>query len=200
MNRDSIMEEYIYKATLGILIIAFFIIRAPSVRKASKTEKSEEKKPTRERVMVFLNFIGMVGIPVVYMLTPWLDLWNLPVPEIIRWFGIAFNIIGLVFLIWIHRALGEHWSMMLKLGEEHRLVTTGPYSRIRHPMYTFFYILVISNAIISLNVIVGICGIILWSFLYVTRIEDEEKMLMEEFGDQYKEYIERTGRLWPKFR
>jgi protein-S-isoprenylcysteine O-methyltransferase Ste14 len=67
-------------------------------------------------------------------------------------------------------------------------------------MYTFFYILVISNALISLNIIVGICGIILWSSLYVMRIEDEEKMLIEEFGKEYKEYIERTGRLVPKFR
>jgi len=194
------MEEFYYKIGLAVLIIAFFIIRAPSVRKASKTEKSEEKKPTRERVMVFLNFIGMVGIPIVYVVTPGLDMFILPLPEVIKWLGIVLNIFGLVFLIWIHRVLGQHWSMMLKLGEEHKLVTTGPYSRIRHPMYTFFYILVISNALISLNAMVGICGIILWSCLYVMRIEDEEKMLIEGFGDEYREYIERTGRLWPKLR
>lgn len=191
------MEEYIYKATLCILIIAFFIIRAPNVRKASKTEKSEDKKPTRERIMVFLNFVGMVGIPFVYILTTWLDIFIFPLPEIIRWFGIAFNLFGLVFLVWIHQALGEHWSMVLKLGNEHKLVTTGPYSRIRHPMYTFFYILVISNALVSSNIMVGLLGIVLWSCLYVMRIEDEEKMLIEEFGDEYREYIERTGRLWP---
>jgi len=150
--------------------------------------------------MVFLNFIGMVGIPIVYVVTPGLDMFILPLPEVIKWLGIVLNIFGLVFLIWIHRVLGQHWSMMLKLGEEHKLVTTGPYSRIRHPMYTFFYILVISNALISLNAMVGICGIILWSCLYVMRIEDEEKMLIEGFGDEYREYIERTGRLWPKLR
>ena len=194
------MEEYIYKVTLGILIVAFFIIRAPSVLKASKTEKTGETKPTRERVMVFLNFIGMMVLPFVYILTPWVDMFQFPLPEIIRWFGIAFNIFGLFLLVWIHRALGEHWSMMLKLGEEHKLVTTGPYSRIRHPMYTFFYILVISTALISSNIIVGLCAILLWTGLYVMRINDEEEMLIEEFGNEYREYIERTGRLWPKFR
>jgi len=101
------MEEFYYKIGLAVLIIAFFIIRAPSVRKASKTEKSEEKKPTRERVMVFLNFIGMVGIPIVYVVTPGLDMFILPLPEVIKWLGIVLNIFGLVFLIWIHRVLGQ---------------------------------------------------------------------------------------------
>lgn len=192
------MEEIYYKAGLAVLIIAFFIIRAPSVRKASKPEKSTEKKPTRERVMVFFNFIGMMGIPFVYILTTWLDMFAFPIPEFVRIFGIAFCIVGLIFLAWIHRALGEHWSMMLKLGEEHKLVTTGPYARIRHPMYTFFYILVISTALISANLFVGVFGIGAWTILYLVRINDEEVMLLEEFGEDYREYMEQTGRLLPK--
>ncbi|MGY5879319.1 MAG: protein-S-isoprenylcysteine O-methyltransferase [Candidatus Thorarchaeota archaeon] len=192
------MEEIYYKVGLAVLIIVFFIIRAPSVRKASKTEKSEEKKPTRERVMVFFNFVGMLGIPFVYILTTWLDIFAFQMPEIVRLFGIVFCIAGLVFLAWIHRALGKHWSMMLKLGEEHKLVTTGPYSRIRHPMYTFFYILVISTALISANLFVGVFGIGAWTALYLVRIDDEEAMLLEEFGEEYREYMERTGRLLPK--
>lgn len=192
------MEEYIYKTTLAFLIVAFFVLRAPSVRKSFKTEKREEKKHTRERVMVFLNFVGMVGIPFVYILTPWLDLFAIPIPDIVRIFGIVLCILGLVFLAWIHRALGKHWSMMLKLGEEHKLVTTGPYSRIRHPMYTFFYILVISTALISANLFVGVFGIGAWTALYLVRIDDEEAMLLEEFGEEYREYMERTGRLLPK--
>ena len=194
------MEEVIYKITLAILLIGFFLVRAPSVMKASKTEKTEEKKPSRERFMVFLNFIGMMLIPFVYILTAWLDAFNYPLPELIRLFGIALNISGLIFLTWIHRSLGQHWSMMLKLGEEHKLVTTGPYSRIRHPMYTYFYILVISTALISSNVIVGVLGILFWTCLYIIRINDEEEMLIQEFGDEYREYIERTGRLLPKFK
>jgi protein-S-isoprenylcysteine O-methyltransferase Ste14 len=193
------MEEIIYKTILAILIIAFFVIRAPSVTKASKTEKREEKKPTRERVMVFFNFVGMMGIPFVYILTTWLDVFAFQVPEVFRLLGIAFNVFGLIFLVWIHRALGEHWSMMLKLGEEHKLVTTGPYARIRHPMYTFFYILVISTALISANLFVGIFGIAAWTLLYIVRIGDEEAMLLEKFGEEYQKYMKRTGRLLPKF-
>ena len=193
------MEEIIYKTSLAILIVAFFIVRTPGIMKASKTEKSEEKKPKRERILVFLNFVGMIGVPFIYVLTTWLDVFSFPVPEVIRIFGIIFNILGLLFLAWIHRSLGQHWSMMLNLGEEHKLVTTGPYAKIRHPMYTYFYILSISIALISANLFVGIFGIAAWTLLYIVRIGDEEAMLLEEFGEEYQEYMNRTGRLLPKF-
>ena len=150
--------------------------------------------------MVLLNFIGMVGVPFVYILTPWLDAFTLVYPEFIRIAGITFNIMGLLLLIWVHKALGEHWSMMLKLGEEHKLITAGPYARIRHPMYTYFYIMVIATALISANLFVGLFGIIIWTLLYIVRVGDEETMLLEKFGDEYREYMARTGRLLPKIR
>ncbi len=195
-----LLEELFYRATLAILIVAFFVIRAPSVLSASKTEKTEEKKPTRERLLVLLNFIGMMILPFVYILTPWLDTFSYPLSEILRFFGIGFLISGFVLLIWVHRTLGEHWSMMLKLGEEHKLVTTGPYARIRHPMYTYFTMMAISTALISANLFVGVFGIAAWTLLYIVRIDDEEAMLLEEFGEEYSEYIKRTGRLIPKLR
>ena len=194
------MEELFFRTSLGILIIAFFVIRAPGVLSASKTEKVKERKPTRERFLVLLNFIGMMGLPIIYILTPWLDFFAYPLPDIVRYFGIIFNISGLILLVWVHKTLGQHWSMMLELGTEHKLVTTGPYAHVRHPMYTFFYILAISTTLISANLCVGLFGIIAWTLLYTVRVEDEEDMLIEQFGDEYEEYMERTGRLIPKFR
>jgi protein-S-isoprenylcysteine O-methyltransferase Ste14 len=192
------LDEVFYRVALAILIIAFFLIRAPGVVSASKTEKVAKKKPARERILVLLNFVGMMGIPIIYILTPWLDIFAFSYPEVIRIFGIFFNIAGLLLLIWIHRALGQHWSMMLEIGDEHRLVTEGPYSSVRHPMYTFFYIMVISTALISANLFVGGFGILTWTLLYVVRVGDEEAMLLEQFGDEYQEYMARTGRLLPK--
>jgi protein-S-isoprenylcysteine O-methyltransferase Ste14 len=194
------MEELFFRISLGLLIVAFFVIRAPSVLSASKTKKVKERKSTRDRFLVLLNFIGMMGLPIIYILTPWLDFFAYPLPEFVRYFGIIFNIVGLILLVWIHRTLGQHWSMMLELGAEHKLVTTGPYAHVRHPMYTFFYILAISTALISANVCVGLFGIIAWTILYTVRVEKEEDMLLEQFGEEYKEYMERTGRLVPKFK
>jgi protein-S-isoprenylcysteine O-methyltransferase Ste14 len=192
------MEEIFYRGALAILIIAFFIIRAPGVLSAAKTEKVKEKKPARERILVFLNFIGMMGVPILYILTPWLDYYAFPIPEFLRLFGIVFYIIGLILLIWVHRTLGKHWSMMLTLGEEHRLITSGPYSRIRHPMYTYFYIMTSATALISANLFVAVFGITAWTLLYLVRVGDEEALMLEQFGEEYRQYMERTGRLLPK--
>ncbi|MGD9381236.1 MAG: protein-S-isoprenylcysteine O-methyltransferase [Candidatus Thorarchaeota archaeon] len=194
------MEEIFYRIALGVLIIAFFLIRAPSVISASKTEKVEDKKPARERLLVLLNFIGMLGIPVIYILTNWLDYFTFSLHEFFRFFGIIFFVTGLILLAWVHKTLGQHWSMMLKLGEEHKLVTAGPYASVRHPMYTFFYIMVIATALISANLIVGVFGIATWTLLYMVRVGDEESMLLEQFGEEYREYMERTGRLLPKLK
>jgi protein-S-isoprenylcysteine O-methyltransferase Ste14 len=194
------LDEIFFKASLGVLIVFFFLIRAPSVMKASKTEKVKDDKPQRERILVLLNFIGMIGLPVVYILTPWLDQFRINAPEIIRVSGIVFYTLGLLLLIWVHWTLGQHWSMMLKLGQNHNLVTGGPYSRIRHPMYTYFYIMVIATALISTNLLVGTFGIIAWTLLYLVRINDEESMLLEEFGEEYQAYMEQTGRLIPKLK
>ena len=194
------MEELYYRGALTILIIAFFIIRAPSVLSASKTEKVKEKKPIREKILVFLNFIGMMCIPFLYILTPWLDYFAFTIPEFLRLFGIVFYVMGLILLIWVHRTLGKHWSMMLTLGEEHRLITSGPYSRIRHPMYTFFYIMTSSTALISANLIVAAFGITVWTLLYFVRVGDEEGLMLEQFGEEYSEYMKRTGRLIPKLK
>ena len=194
------MDEIFYKLTLAILIVSFFIIRAPSVRKASKTEKIKEAKPKRERFLVFLNFIGMMGIPFVYISAQYSRSHCAAERDFVRIFGIIFNIAGLILLVWVHKTLGQHWSMLLKLGQEHALVTTGPYSRVRHPMYTYFYIMVIATALISANLLVGVFGIGVWTILYVVRVGDEEKMLLNQFGDEYRVYMNRTGRLLPKFR
>jgi protein-S-isoprenylcysteine O-methyltransferase Ste14 len=193
------VEELFYRGTLAILIITFFVIRAPSVRSASKTEKGEEKKPTRERFLVLLNFVGMIGLPILYILTPWLDYFAYTFPDIVRLFGIAFFFIGLILLVWVHRTLGKHWSMVLKLGEEHSLITTGPYLKVRHPMYTYFYIMTISTALISANLFVGAFGVIAWTLHYSFRVGDEEDLMLEQFGEEYEEYMKRTGRLLPKF-
>jgi protein-S-isoprenylcysteine O-methyltransferase Ste14 len=192
------MDELFYRWTLAILIIAFFIIRAPSVLRASKTEKVKEAKPVRERVFVFLNFIGMVGIPFLYIMTTWLDYFALTFPDFLRVLGIVIFVLGFILLIWVHKTLGEHWSMMLKMGKKHLLVTDGPYTRIRHPMYTYFYIMVIATAIVSANLFVGVFGVAAWTLLYLIRVGDEEQMLLEQFGEDYEEYMRRTGRLLPK--
>jgi len=112
-------------------------------------------------------------------------------------------LIVLALSIWLfvaaHRDLGENWSMILAIKKGHSLVKTGIYKKIRHPMCTHFWIWVIAQGIVLANGLVLAFGIAAWGLLYFIRVLKEEEMLIAEFGDGYREYMENTGRVIPKF-
>lgn len=100
-------------------------------------------------------------------------------------------------LVLTHRALAIQWSTTLQFKEDHTLITTGPYGFIRHPMYTSLSIIFIGLAVVSSFWPLWILTLIMTIFFFrIVRIEEE--MMIDEFGDEYESYIERTGRYLPK--
>jgi protein-S-isoprenylcysteine O-methyltransferase Ste14 len=97
-----------------------------------------------------------------------------------------------------HQDLGRNWSPRLEIRESHRLVTEGIYRRIRHPMYLSIWLLVIAQAMILPNYVAGFSGLVPFALLYFLRVGKEEKMMGEEFGGEYEQYLRKTGRLVPK--
>ena len=100
--------------------------------------------------------------------------------------------------VWTHRTLGRNWSGILEVREDHRLVTSGPYRWVRHPMYSVFFIFCFAQLVISANALVGMIGLSTLSYFYLRRVHDEEAMMIEQFGDAYRQYMGRTGRLVPR--
>ncbi len=93
--------------------------------------------------------------------------------------------------------LGSEWSPQLQLREGHHLVTSGPYARIRHPMYTGITGFGVGLALVSANwVFVALVALVVVGLLL--RIPREEEMLIAEFGDEYRMYKHRTGSLLPR--
>ena len=70
------MEETIYRTMLLIFILLFFLIRAPNVLKYRKTKKTKSEKPGSDRFLVALNFVTMMGMPLIYIFTSCFDLIN----------------------------------------------------------------------------------------------------------------------------
>ena len=116
-------------------------------------------------------------------------------PDPVRWIGITGFGFGLVLFWRVHRTLGRNWSPILEIRRNHKLITDGPYKYIRHPMYTQIWIWVICQWLVLSNWIVGIVGVLTWTILYIIRIPEEEKMMIEEFGQQYEDYIRRSKRI-----
>jgi protein-S-isoprenylcysteine O-methyltransferase Ste14 len=99
---------------------------------------------------------------------------------------------------WTHRELAENWSPLLEIREDHSLVTTGPYRHVRHPMYAGFWLWAWSQGFVLSNWMVLGAGVLSFAVMYLARVRHEEELLLEAFGEEYREYMSRTGRLIPK--
>ena len=119
-----------------------------------------------------------------------------PAPPWLRWAGVGLGVASVGLFAWTHAVLGRFWSPYLQLRPGHRLMTTGPYARIRHPMYSAIVGWMISLGLVAANWIpLGFAALAALNFLL--RIRGEEKMLLQQFGDEYRAYMKRTGRLLP---
>ena len=96
-----------------------------------------------------------------------------------------------------HADLGANWSITLEVREKHRLVTRGVYRRVRHPMYTALLLYSVGQALVLPNYVAGLSSGVAMALLVALRIGPEERMMLEEFGKDYQEYMALTKRLVP---
>ncbi len=143
-------------------------------------------------------FFLLIALLMLYAFdAPWVNVLSISLPDWLRGAGFALGLAGLVLWTWTQATLGTEWSPQLQLREEHHLVTGGPYARVRHPLYTAMFgigvafALVTANWIFVLLAIAAIVGVI-------ARVPREEQMMLEKFGEEYRAYMGRTGRFFPK--
>lgn len=144
------------------------------------------------------SWFAMIAVLVSYALNlSWLDRLHIVFPDWLRWAGFGLGLISSLFWTWTQLALGRDWSPQLQLRDNHHLVTTGPYAHIRHPMYTAITGLGVGLALVGANwIFVALAALVIAGLVF--RIPREEKMLIEEFGQAYQNYVQRTGSLFPK--
>ena len=111
--------------------------------------------------------------------------------------GISIMIYGLFLRIWSVSTLGRFYTRTLMIAEVHRVVTNGPYSRIRHPGYLGVILLWVGFGLLSGSVLVTVLLPLASVAVYVYRISVEERMLVNELGDDYTQYQRKTRRLIP---
>ena len=193
------MDDLFWKASYIVLFIIWLGIRGYYRKDAVRQETKDRVRPGLDSLFLGLNFVGMTFLPVISVLSPYLDGFAFPVPDPVRFAFLAVFALNLWLFVLAHRDLGKNWSMALEIKEGHHLVRTGIYKKIRHPMYAHFWIFVIAQGFVLANSLVLIFGTAAWGLLYFYRVPEEEEMLISEFGDEYRDYIKETGRVIPKF-
>jgi len=198
--------ESTFRLAFLILLLALIAMRVYfmiKVRRAGERILPDRQAVAREggsavfiaRVVLFLFLITFLVMYILGM--TWIDFFLFPLPGWLRWIGFALGVFSVVFWIWTQVELDIRWSAQLQLTQDHRLVTSGPYARLRHPLYTAMFGWAVAVALLTANwifvafVILSIAGT-------AARVPKEEQMMLESFGDEYKAYMQRTGRYFPR--
>ena len=115
-----------------------------------------------------------------------------------RTFLIALGVLSIALgvVLWVWAVL---FGKILRHAEEGKLVTTGVYAAVRHPVYSAFFFLFSGLLCTRANLSLLVFPVLLWMFLTVLMKKTEERWLFERFGEEYVRYAARTNRVFPRF-
>lgn len=191
------MNALILKIAFVVYAIGISVIRKPHERRNKQNIVASNHKGTLEKVLLIIVALGFMVLPAIYLLTPFLSFANFNLPLYAHILGIILIIPTLWLFYRSHKDLGKNWSVTLEIREEHKIVDSGVYKYIRHPMYSALWIGGVIQFLLLNNYIAGLSGIITFGLLYLFRVNNEEKMMIKEFGQEYEDYIKKTKRIIP---
>src|SRR3954463_1994861 len=181
-------------------LVIYIAIRGVFGGRTKRNEKVASRVDWRDRALVGIVFVGNIVLPALYLFTPWLGLADYRLPNFVPWCGAALMIIALWVFWRAHVDLGLNWSITLEMRKDHELIVNGVYRRIRHPMYAAIFLFAIAQGFVLQNWLAGWGGFVSFAALYLFRVAREEEMMREFFGEPYRTYMKRTGRLGPRLR
>jgi len=194
------MPDNIFKIIYFIGWIVASVFRQKYAKQTKKNTIVDDRKIGLEKYFVIPGVLCFVIIPPVYIFTPLLNFADYALPDWLAWIGTGIYVVAL-WLFWRSMAdLGRNWSISVQLRDEHSLVTEGVYRYIRHPLYASGFLTAIATALMLHNWIAGLSWLAISIPIYLTRVDHEEQMMLDHFGEQYQKYMKCTGRLVPRFR
>src|SRR5262245_29442594 len=194
IERD--MNPWYAKVAIVAASILMIAIRAPHGQRSRTVKITKNRKGPLEVVVLSLAMLGFF-VPLVWVVSPVLSLAEYPLNPLAFWTGVACFAVGLWLFHRSHADLGTNWSITLQIRERHRLIQEGVYQRIRHPMYTSLFLYSLGQLLVLPNWIAGPSYLVTFGILFALRLEAEERMMLEEFGDEYRSYKTHTKRIIP---
>jgi protein-S-isoprenylcysteine O-methyltransferase Ste14 len=190
------------RLTAFLLLVVTFSISGYYRRKANLTGGEgdydfREEQTWVRRVRVGGALLGYCSL-LIYLIYPPLVAWaQLDLPLWLRWSGLGLTALMAPAIYWLFSNLGNNVTPTVSIREQHRLVTSGPYRYIRHPLYTFGYLAFTGLSLAAANWFI-FAMLTLACTALVERTKQEEAKLLERFGAEYEAYRQRTGRYLPR--
>ena len=181
------MSETLFRTIVVACIILVLLIRLPYTK----------KEIDNSRIYFKIFFLIILFI---YLFTDWFHFALIDLPFLFRLIGVIIVIPGLLLLKESHKTLGKYWSSLinLKIHKNHKLITSGVYEKIRHPIYSSQLLIFLGLAIIISNWFITLLIFVPLILVFIYGIPREEKLMINKFGKSYKIYMKRTSRFFPK--
>lgn len=195
------MNENIFRILAAVIL--FTGVGISSYYRIKADRESGERLSRKADGNAMMTVIRLGGLvlwlsPVVYLINPaWMTWAKISLPEAIRWLGVGVGILCVAGIYWLFSSIGTGITPVSTTRREHRLSTSGPYRWIRHPLYTIGSSFYISFGMISDNWFISLMGVLAFITMAI-RTPKEEANLVEKFGDEYRQYMKRTGKFLPK--
>lgn len=193
------LEELEYRVVvLSLLLVAFGIggrLRRRADRAGSKVPRSTDGPLIRGALaasgfLYYGTLCAWIGYP------PSVAWAQVPVAPGLRWSGAPLAAVGIALALWSLRELGRNVTPTALPRSDATLVTSGPYRRVRHPLYSSMLLTIPGFALLARNTLVLAGGVAVLLVLLL-RVRREEKALLSRFGEEYRSYRDRTGALVP---
>lgn len=190
------MNPWIAKALVLAGTLVMIAIRAPHGRRSRVVKVAANYRTRLETGLLVLAWVGFL-VPLIWVASPAFSFGEYPLGAGPLVAGVMCLAIGLWLFYRSHADLGTNWSITLQVREHHRLITQGVYRGIRHPMYSALALYSIGQALVIPNWVAGPSNLLAFGILLILRVHAEERMMLQEFGNEYAVYSARTKRLIP---
>lgn len=188
----------------GVLVYwAGVYVQARRVRKQIGRSPNMKPKTPKEKVLWvgwMLVIGGWIAIPFLagHAKMGQLFQFHTIIPDVLAMVvGIGLTVLGYVCTLWCYAAMGSAWRICVNPKEKNALVTSGPYRRMRHPIYSF-QIVMLLGAVLLLPTIFTVTILVVHVICTLIKAMDEEAYLLTVHGENYREFMAKTGRLFPK--
>jgi protein-S-isoprenylcysteine O-methyltransferase Ste14 len=193
--------EYPFHTALFFALLAVVAIRmyfsgyADAVSGERQTTKGEGSFRILRVVLGLPLLLGLIA----YLAWPPLMEWSqMTLPRWVRWLGVPAAVVGISFLVWVQRHLGNNFSGTVQIRTGGSVVKSGPYAYVRHPMYWSFLFIGAAIWLLTANWFLGAGFLMVILIVMVVRAPVEEQALLKAYGDAYAEYRRTTGKFFPR--
>ncbi len=200
---------YYFVCLVGVMLawVGFtlaFVVFKPKTPKAAQSPAGPQEKPeikTRDRRSLGGVLLQSVGYFLMWLSFrppfPTLSLLPAPLALALAAFAVVLAWAAASFAFWAQRTLGKEWSFQARLVEGHRLVNTGPYAIVRHPIYTAMCGMWLATALAIARpwgIVLGVVPMFLGTLI---RVKLEDALLRGAFGDKFEEWAKRVPAVVP---